>query len=69
MLILKPKHQYFSVFLQYFVSKISTSTEVSVWLEALHCTTEPLTLIYMLGVQEDEMRIPFTDLAPGPIDM
>ena len=32
MLILKPKLQYF---LQYFASKISTSTEESVWLEAL----------------------------------
>ena len=29
MLILKPKLQYFSVFLQYFASKISTSTEES----------------------------------------
>ena len=35
MLILKLKLQYFSVFLQYFASKISTSTEESVWLEAL----------------------------------
>ena len=35
MLILKPKLQYFSVFLQYFASKISTSTEESAWLEAL----------------------------------
>ena len=35
MLILKPKLQYLSVFLQYCASKISTSTEESVWLEAL----------------------------------
>ena len=35
MLILKPKLQYLSVFVQYFASKISTSTEESVWLEAL----------------------------------
>ena len=34
-LILKLKLQYFSVFLQYFASKISTSTEESVQLEAL----------------------------------
>ena len=35
MLILKPKLQYLSVFLQYFASKISTCTEESVRLEAL----------------------------------
>ena len=40
MLILKPKLEYFSVFLQYFVSKISTSTEESVRLEALLCSEE-----------------------------
>ena len=38
MLILKPKVQYFNVFLQYFASKISTSTEESVQLEALQWT-------------------------------
>ena len=38
MLILKP---YFSVFLQYFPSKISTSTEESVWLEALYSSGFP----------------------------
>ena len=64
MLILKSKLQYFSVFLQYFTSKISTSTEESVQLEALHgemeggwhilqlpsCTVEPLNNILVGSV-------------------
>ena len=40
MLILKPKLQYFSVFLQCFASKISTNTEESVWLEALQGSSD-----------------------------
>ena len=51
MLILKPKLQYFSVFLQYFASKISTSTEESVWLEALISASPPSFPAYSILYQ------------------
>ena len=48
MLILKPKLQYFSVFLLYFASKISTSTEESVRLEALGEQHGLRCMVYMI---------------------